>query len=145
MQLTNQETHRWGGRSPAAAEHGGELSPYPWDTAATSRSSNGHIGRLLSDALLQRGRRLVVHERSNGVSQRESLHRIKSLSDPGAKMKGLPTTLTLIAASRSVASFSKRGTGTSSAVVGPLIISWPMRRSTVALSKPADREQNSIS
>jgi hypothetical protein len=50
----------------------------------------------------------------------------------------------LIAASRSVASFSKRGTGTSSAVVGPLIISWPTRRSTVALSKPADREQNSI-
>jgi hypothetical protein len=60
-------------------------------------------------------------------------------------MKGLPNTLTLIATSRSVASFSQRGTGMSPAVVGPLIISWPTRRSTVALSKPADREQNSIS
>ena len=30
-------------------------------------------------------------------------------------------------------------------IVGPLIINWPTRRSTVALSKPIDQDQNSIS
>ncbi len=82
----------------------------------------------------------MVHERSNDVSQRESLHCMKSLFDPGAKVKGLPNTLTLITASRSVASFSQRGTGMSPAIVGPLIISWPTQRSTVLLFKPASHE-----
>src|SRR5512144_1230057 len=59
--------------------------------------------------------------------------------------KGPLSTLTLMAASRSAAPFSQRGTGTLLAVVGPLIISWLTRRSTVALFKPVDREQNPIS
>lgn len=50
-----------------------------------------------------------------------------------------------MAASRSAAPFSQRGTGTLLAVVEPLIISWPTRRSTVAMSKPVDRDQNLLS
>jgi hypothetical protein len=113
--------------------------------AATGRgdsSSNGHVGRLLGDALLQRGRRLVVHERSNDVGQRESLHRTKSLCDPGVKIKGSSNTLTLIAASRSAVPFSQRGMGTLLAVVEPLIINWPTRRYTVSLFKPVSQEEH---
>ncbi len=45
-----------------------------------------------------------------------------------------------MASSRSVAPFSQRGTGMSLAVVGPLIITWPTRRSTTSLLRPGNRE-----
>nr|CAE03418.1 OSJNBa0032F06.1 [Oryza sativa Japonica Group]CAE05743.1 OSJNBb0017I01.23 [Oryza sativa Japonica Group] len=45
-----------------------------------------------------------------------------------------------MASSRSAAPFSQRDIGMSLAVVGPLIITWPTRRSTVSPLRPVNRE-----
>jgi hypothetical protein len=84
----------------------------------------------------------MIHERSDDVRQRESLHNVKSRRDLEEKdVKESSSTLTLIAAVRSAGPLSQRGIGMSLASEGALIITWPMRRPTVSLSRPVNREQ----
>jgi hypothetical protein len=70
------------------SDHGGEFPPPFRNVAATRCGSSGsNIGRLLGDVLLQRRRRLMIHEWPDDISQKESLHFMKSQCDLGRKMQ----------------------------------------------------------
>lgn len=136
-----REAYHWVCRLPARSGYRGELSPLLHNFAA-ARGGSGSVRGFLVEALLQRRRHLVVHEWSDDVRQRKSLHNMKSRRNPEKKDGEEPSnTLTLMVVTCSIGPLSQSGAGMFTASDGALTMIWPTRRSTVSLSRPVDREQ----